>query len=87
MFVLSRKSRESVVVGGDDGIHRMLKVTVLGVSGGNVRLGFEVDPGVLIRHSEAWDQIRGNGRPDSLVEGLAGSFVGHKAVNRFSDAT
>jgi carbon storage regulator CsrA len=67
MFVLSRKSRESVVVGGDDGIHRLLKVTVLDVSGGNVRLGFEVDPGVSVRHSEAWDRIHGNGRPDSLI--------------------
>jgi carbon storage regulator CsrA len=87
MFVLSRKSRESVVVGGDDGIHRMLKVTVLGVSGGNVRLGFEVDPGVLVRHSEARERIRGNGRPGSLMEGRAGSLVGYEALNRFSGAT
>ena len=29
MLVLSRKNRESVVVGGDDGFHRLLKVTVL----------------------------------------------------------
>jgi carbon storage regulator CsrA len=79
MFVLSRKSRESVVVGGDDGIHRMFRVTVLGVSGGNVRLGFEVDPGVPVRHSEAWERIHGNGRPDSLMEGAAGSLVGHGA--------
>ena len=31
MLVLSRKSRESVVVGGADGFHRLLKVTVLGI--------------------------------------------------------
>jgi carbon storage regulator CsrA len=43
MLVLSRKSRESVVVCGDDGIHRLLKVTVLDVQGDNVKLGFEVD--------------------------------------------
>ena len=87
MLVLSRKSRESVVVGGDDGIHRLLKVTVLDVSGGNVRLGFEVDPGVAVHHSEAWDRIHGNGRPGSLMERPAGSLVGYEALNRFSGAT
>ena len=34
MLVLSRKSQESVVVGGADGFHRLLKVTVLGIKGG-----------------------------------------------------
>ena len=77
MFVLSRRSRESVVVGGDDGIHRLLKVTVLDVSDGNVRLGFEVDSGVPVRRSEVRARIRAAGRPDSLMERLAGSFVGY----------
>jgi sRNA-binding carbon storage regulator CsrA len=40
MLVLSRKSQESVVVGGSDGFERMLKVTVLEISHGKVRLGF-----------------------------------------------
>ena len=43
MLVLSRKNRESVVIGGSDGIHRLLKVTVLGIRGAHVKLGFEVD--------------------------------------------
>ena len=43
MLVLSRKNRESVVVGGADGFHRLLKVTVLDIRGTNVKLGFEVD--------------------------------------------
>ena len=34
---------ESVVVGGADGFERLLKVTVLEINGGKVRLGFEVD--------------------------------------------
>ena len=29
MLVLSRKNRESVVVGGADGLHRLLRVKVL----------------------------------------------------------
>ena len=34
MLVLSRKSRESVVIGGADGFQHLLKVTVLGIDGG-----------------------------------------------------
>jgi carbon storage regulator CsrA len=60
VLVLSRKNRESVVVGGADDFHRLLKVTVLGIHGTNVKLGFEVDPGVAVRRSEIWDRIRDN---------------------------
>ena len=77
MLVLSRKTEESVVVGGADGFHRILKVTVLDIKGGRVRLGFEVDAEVPIHRSEVWERIHGkgngngNGRPASLTEGLA----------------
>ena len=62
MLVLSRKSQESVVVGGADGLHRLLKVTVLGVNGASVKLGFEVDADVPVHRSEVWERINGNGR-------------------------
>ena len=52
MLVLSRKNRESVVVGGADGFHRLLKVTVLDIRGTNVKLGFEVDTNVPVHRSE-----------------------------------
>lgn len=68
MLVLSRKSRESVVVGGADGFHRLLKVTVLEITGGRVRLGFEVDAGVPVHRSEVWERIYGNGQRDSQTE-------------------
>ena len=55
MLVLSRKNRESVVIGGDDGLHRLLKVTVLEIRGTNVRLGFEVDTDVPDHRSEVWE--------------------------------
>ena len=58
MLVLSRRNRESVVVGGSDGIHRLLKVTVLDIRGANVKLGFEVDPGVPVHRAEVWERIR-----------------------------
>ena len=60
MLVLSRKNRESVVVGGADGFHRLLKVTVLGIYGTNVKLGFEVDPDVPVYRSEVWESVRSN---------------------------
>ena len=57
MLVLSRKNRESVVVGGADGFHRLLKVTVLDIHGANVKLGFEVDAGVPVHRLEVWERI------------------------------
>jgi carbon storage regulator len=69
MLVLSRKSRESVVVGGTDGVEPTLKLTVLDIRGGKVRLGFEADAGVPVHRWEVWERIRANGRTDSPTEG------------------
>lgn len=57
MLVLSRKTRESVVVGGNDGLHRLLKVTVLDIHGSRVKLGFEVEDDVPVHRSEVWERI------------------------------
>jgi carbon storage regulator CsrA len=61
MLVLSRKSQESVVVGGTDGVHRVMKVTVLAIRGANVKLGFEVDPDIPVHRCEVWERIRAEG--------------------------
>jgi carbon storage regulator len=58
MLVLSRKNQESVVIGAADGLHRLLKVTVLGIRGTIVKLGFDVDPDIPVHRSEVWDRIR-----------------------------
>ena len=71
MLVLSRKSRESVLIGGSDGLHRLLKVTVLGIKGSNVKLGFEADADVPVHRSEVWERMNGNGRAGSPTEGPA----------------
>jgi carbon storage regulator CsrA len=63
MLVLSRKSRESVVVGGADGFDRLLKITVLSIQSGKVRLGFEIDPGVPVYREEIWERIRAGHPP------------------------
>jgi carbon storage regulator CsrA len=57
MLVLSRRSQESVVIGGADGAHRLMKVTVLDIQGAKVRLGFEVDPSVPVHRAEVWERI------------------------------
>jgi len=60
MLVLSRKSQQSVVVGGSGGFERMLKVTVLEIQGGKVRLGFDVDATVPVHRMEVWERIQSN---------------------------
>ena len=58
MLVLSRKSKESVVVGGPGRFEPTLKVTVLEIKNGSVRLGFEADASIPVHRSEVWEQIR-----------------------------
>lgn len=58
MLVLTRKSQEAVVVGGSVGFEHILKVTVLEIDGGKVRLGFEVDRKVPVHRWEVWERIR-----------------------------
>jgi len=58
MLVLSRRSQESVVVGGADGFDRLLKITVLSIQNGRVKLGFELDPSIPVFREEIWETVR-----------------------------
>lgn len=69
MLVLSRKIRESVLIGGSDALHRLLKVTVLSITGGQVRLGFDVDSDIPVHREEVWERINGNGQADGQTRG------------------
>jgi len=71
MLVLSRKSLESVVVGGTDGLEPMLKVTVLEIKGGKVRLGFEADAAVPVHRLEVWERIHAGALPENPTGGAA----------------
>jgi carbon storage regulator len=51
MLVLSRKSGESIVIGGG------VKLTVVEVRGDRVRLGFEGPREIAIHRQEVWLQI------------------------------
>jgi carbon storage regulator CsrA len=59
MLVLSRKTQESVVIGGADGFSRLFKVTVIDIQGAKVKLGFEVDADVPVHRAEVWERITG----------------------------
>jgi len=65
MLVLSRKNQETVVVGGDNGVDRMLKVTVLEIKRGRVRLGFDVPSDIPVHRMEVWERIKLNATKDS----------------------
>jgi len=71
MLVLSRKSSESVVIGGSSGFERLLKLTVLNVSGGKVKLGIEVADDVPVHRWEVWQRILAGAPPYSPANGHA----------------
>ena len=65
MLVLSRKRQESVVVGGSTVFSPLLKVTVIEIKGGTVRLGFEAPAEVPVHRWEIWEKIVAAGKPGS----------------------
>ena len=52
MLILSRRVGESVMIGDD------VTVTVLGVKGGQVRLGFAAPQTVAVHRQEVFERIR-----------------------------
>ena len=58
MLVLSRKSQESVVVGGSVDSEPTVIVRVLEIRNGRVRLGFEAAKDIPVHREEVWDRIR-----------------------------
>jgi carbon storage regulator CsrA len=71
MLVLTRKSQEAVVVGVTDGGVPLITITVLEISHGKVRLGFEAESTVSVHRWEVWQRIRAAGLEGSPAEGLA----------------
>lgn len=71
MLVLTRKHRESVVIGGGSSLHPGLTITVLEVRSGKVKLGFTADPGISIQRSEVWEKIHAGETEDGPTAELA----------------
>jgi carbon storage regulator len=80
MLVLTRKNRESVVIGRPEDNQVMLQITVLDIEGGRVRLGFEADQKMPIHRREVWERIcNGNGNDGTAAGLAAGTENGRRA--------
>jgi carbon storage regulator CsrA len=64
MLILSRKRQESVVIGDHNCLEHPLKVTVIKIGPGRVKLGFEVKEDVPVHRGEVWERIVAGGRPE-----------------------
>ena len=72
MLVLTRKNRESVVIGQPGEMRIALEITILEIEGGRVRIGFEADNKLPIHRREVWDRIcngQGNGNGNGHENG------------------
>lgn len=71
MLVLSRRSREAVVVGRSAGFEHQLKVTVIAIHGASVKLGFEIDSAVPVHRWEVWERIQARAPSDLAARDAA----------------
>ena len=72
MLVLTRKTRESIVIGRPEDLEVVLEITILEIEGGRVRLGFEADTRMPIHRREVWDRIcNGNGAAARVSDATA----------------
>ena len=63
MLVLSRRHQEAIAIGGAGGQEHSVKITVLEIGGGKVRLGFEAISELFVHRWEVWERIQlENGR-------------------------
>lgn len=76
MLVLSRKMRESIVVGGAGAHAQFLKGTVLQIKRDRVGLGFEADAAIAVHRWEGWERIRAGDGPGPLEGDPSEEVVG-----------
>jgi len=65
MLILTRRTGESVKIGDQ------VTVTVLGVKGGQVRLGITAPPNVAVHREEVYERIKAETSADILKGGLS----------------
>lgn len=58
MLVLSRKKSEVIVVGGSDAEHATIRIVVLEIGNGFVKLGIEAPASVPVHRMEVWQRIQ-----------------------------
>ena len=77
---LVQKGRESVVVGGSDGFHRLLRIAVLGIQSEKVKLGFEIDADVPVHRLEVWERMCAKRRTRRLERDQDRSMCGEPST-------
>lgn len=68
MLVFSRKSQQSVVIGGPADFEQMIEVIVLEVRDGKVKFGITIVEGDDAHEWELWQQVRADGWPRSVTD-------------------
>lgn len=71
MLLMSRKKQESVIIGTVLDTRFQVRVTVLEISGKQVKLGFEAEGDVPIQRWELWQRIHGAEADSTFVAGHA----------------
>ena len=71
MLILSRKIQESVVIESPEGAAGLIRITVVSIRGGRVRLGFEAANGVAVDREEVWEQRQAVDRTPLAEDGSA----------------
>ena len=75
MLVLSRKVDESVVIGGSKSLTHVLKVTVIEVTNGKVRLGIEAPADVPVHRWEVWERIHARAQRARTVDAIIDEVI------------
>ena len=83
MLVLARKSQQSVVIAANNASDELVRVTVVEVCGGRVKLGFQADNDLTIHREEVWERVCGERETAKPNEPNGKPKYG--AVHRLSD--
>jgi carbon storage regulator CsrA len=83
MLVLSRKNQESVVNDSPDGAVGRVRITVVGIRGGRVRLGFDAAVAVAVARAEVWERRQHDEEPNTRRR--RSSTAGTDQVERWED--
>lgn len=67
MLILTRKAGESIMIGDD------ITITLLGIRGGQIRLGFDAPPEISIHREEIYNRIQRE-KEAKLIDVLEGDI-------------
>jgi carbon storage regulator CsrA len=68
MLVLQRKNRQSVVIATSGDLQELVRVTVVDVCGGRVKLGFQANNDMTIHREEVWERVCGERETSTAMQ-------------------